>query len=52
MIPPMRGAPKVAAAIPEVCISSGIAVSPRQSSPQPQQPDVAHHQTLIRWRSR
>jgi hypothetical protein len=40
----------VAVAIREVCISRGIAVSPRQESPQPQQPDVAYHQTLIGWR--
>jgi hypothetical protein len=31
----------VAVAIPEVRISCGIAVSPRQESPQPQQPDLA-----------
>jgi len=36
----------VAIAIPEVCISR-IAVCPRQQSPQPQQPHVAYHQTLI-----
>jgi hypothetical protein len=43
---------QVAVAIPEVRISGGIAVRPRQKSPQPQQPDVAYHQTLIGWRGR
>ena len=42
----------VAVAIPQVRVSRGIAVSPRQQSAQPQQPDVAHHQTLIGWRGR
>ena len=37
----------VAVAIPQVHISHGITVSLREQSPQPQQPDVAHHQTLI-----
>jgi hypothetical protein len=42
----------VAVAIPEVCISRDITVSPRQQSPQPQQHDLSYHQTLIGWRSR
>jgi hypothetical protein len=43
---------RVAVAIPEVRVSCGIAVRPRQQSPQPQQPDVAYHQTLVGWRGR
>src|ERR1700749_2813677 len=43
---------RVAVAIPQVRVSGRIAVSPRQESLQPQQPDVAYHQTLIGWRSR
>jgi hypothetical protein len=42
----------VAVAIPEVRVRCGIALSPRQQCPQPQQPDVAYHQTLIGWRGR
>ena len=42
----------VAVAIPEVRVSLGIAVSRRQQCPQPQQPDVTYHQTLIGWRGR
>ena len=42
----------VAIAIPEVRVSRGIVASPCQQSPQPQQPDVAYHQTLIGWRGR
>ena len=42
----------VAVAIPEIRVRRGIAVSPRQESPQPQQPDLAYHQTLIGWRFR
>src|ERR1700722_9441997 len=42
----------VAVAIPEFGVSRGITVSPRQQSPQPQQPDVAYHQTLVGWRGR
>ena len=34
----------VAVAIAEACIGRVIAVSPRQESPQPQQPDVAYSQ--------
>src|SRR5277367_3034700 len=33
----------VAVAIPEVCVSRGIAVSPSQQSPQSQQPDVTQN---------
>jgi hypothetical protein len=33
----------VAVAIPKVRIRYGIAASPRQQSPQPQQPDLAYH---------
>jgi hypothetical protein len=33
-------------------MSRGIAVSLRQQRTQPQQPDVAYHQTLIGWRGR
>jgi hypothetical protein len=36
----------------EIRVSGGIAVSPRQQSPQPQQPDVAHHDTLFGGRGR
>jgi hypothetical protein len=39
----------VAVAIPEVCVSRGITVSPRQESPESQQPDVSYQQTLIGW---
>ena len=42
----------VAVAIPQVHVGRAIAVSARQQSPQPQQPDVAYHQTLIGWRGR
>src|ERR1700756_4266904 len=42
----------VAVAVPEVRVSRAIAASPRQESPQPQQPDLAYHQTLIGWRGR
>src|SRR6185312_14533051 len=42
----------VAVAIPQVRVSRGITVSPRQESAEPQQPDVAHHQTLIGRRGR
>jgi hypothetical protein len=42
----------VAVAIPEVRVSRGITASPRQESPQPQQPDVTYHQTLFGWRGR
>jgi hypothetical protein len=47
-----KGSRHVAVAIPEVPVSCGIAVSLRQESPQPQQPDVAYHQTLIGRRGR
>jgi hypothetical protein len=40
----------MAVAIPQVRVSRVIAVSPRHKSPQSQQPDVAHQQTLIGWR--
>jgi hypothetical protein len=33
-----------------VRVSRGVAVNPRQKSAKPQQPDVAHHETLIGWR--
>ena len=39
----------VAVAIPEVRVSRGIAMSPRQESPQPQQPDLAYHQSFVGW---
>jgi hypothetical protein len=39
-------------AIPQVRVSRGVAVSPRQESPQPQEPDVTYHQTLISRRGR
>ena len=42
----------VPVAIPEVRVSRGIAVSPRQQSPDSQQPNVAYYQTLIGWRGR
>jgi hypothetical protein len=42
----------VAVPIPEIRVSRVIAVSPRQKSPQPQQPDLAYHQTLFGWRGR
>ena len=37
----------VAAAIPQLVVHCGIAVSPRQQRTQPQQPDVAGHQPLV-----
>jgi hypothetical protein len=40
----------VAVAIPELRISRVITVSPREQSPQPQQPNLSYHQTLIGWR--
>src|ERR1700751_4537851 len=42
----------VAVPIPEIRVSRVIAVSPRQKSPQAQQPDLAYHQTLFGWRGR
>jgi hypothetical protein len=42
----------VAVAIPEVRVSRGIAVSLRQESPHPQQPDVTQSETIIGWRGR
>jgi hypothetical protein len=36
----------------EIRVSGGIAVSPRRQSPQPQQQDVVHHDTLFGWRGR
>ena len=42
----------VAVAIPIVAIRGVVAVSPRQQCAQPQQPDVAYHQTFIGWRGR
>ncbi len=41
----------VAVAIPQVLVSPGIAVRPRHQSPQPQQPDLAYHQTVVGWSS-
>jgi hypothetical protein len=41
----------VAVAIPEIRVR-GIAVRPRQQCAQPQQPNLAYHQTLIGWRGR
>jgi hypothetical protein len=42
----------VAVAIPIVAIGGVVAMGSCQQSPQPQQPDVAYHQTLIGWRGR
>jgi hypothetical protein len=42
----------LAVAIPIVAIASVIATSPRQQSPQPEQPDLTYHQTVFGWRSR
>src|SRR5580693_3711685 len=42
----------IAVAVPELRVSRGIAVCPCQQRPQPQQPDLAYHQTLIGWRGR
>ena len=42
----------VAVAIPVFAIAGIVTVSPRQQSLQPQQPDLAYHQTLIGWRFR
>jgi acyl-CoA synthetase (AMP-forming)/AMP-acid ligase II len=42
----------VTVGIPKLRITRVVAVSPRQKSPQPQQPDVAYHKTLIGWRGR
>ncbi len=39
----------VAVAIPEVRISRGIAVSPRQQSLQPQQPDLVQNKSGLGW---
>ncbi len=41
-----------AVAIPEVRVSPGIAVSPRQQSPEPQQADFADNQSVVGWRVR
>ena len=41
-----------AVAIPIVAVGGLIAVGPRQQRAQPQQPDVAYHQTLVGWRGR
>jgi hypothetical protein len=37
----------VAVVIPEVRVSRGVAVSPRDEGPQPQQPDVADNYTIV-----
>jgi hypothetical protein len=42
----------VAVAIPVVAIAGIVTVSPRQKSAEPQQPDLAYHQTLIGRRGR
>ena len=35
--------------IPWFAIAGLVTVSPRQKSPQPQQPDLTYHQTVIGW---
>ena len=42
-----KGFRHVAVAIPQVRVGPGIAVSPRQESPQPQQPDLAHSENVV-----
>jgi hypothetical protein len=42
----------VAVAIPVFAVDGIVTASPRQQSVQPQQPDLAYHQTLICWRCR
>jgi hypothetical protein len=42
----------VAVAIPIVAMGGLVAVSPRQQSPQPQQPNLTYHQTVIGGRGR
>jgi hypothetical protein len=41
-----------AVAIPVFVTAGIVTASPRQKSPQPQQPDLAYRQTLIGWRGR
>jgi hypothetical protein len=42
----------VAVVIPVFAIAGIVTASPRQQSVQPQQPDLAYHQTLIGRRGR
>jgi hypothetical protein len=42
----------VAVAISEVAVGGFVTTCPRQQCSQPQQPDVAYHQTFFGWRGR
>jgi len=42
----------LAVAIPVFAIAGPVPVSPLQIGAQPQQPDLAYHQTLFGWRGR